>query len=255
MVRAELLKLRRSRSVVLGALVTVLGLPLGLLGMIALVDSVHVDGGEFAVKCVEVLLGPGLVGATLIGVAAGTADRTSGVLRVLVATGRPRGQLVLARVPATLVATVVLSVAFWVVVCVLGLLLHGDGAPHPDGTPNPAALTGSEALELLPRILAIDAVVGLGALGICTAGLGAAPAVAGVLGLTLGVMPMAAVAQATPDWFLALMPPLATSQLVGGTTFVGELGSLAPGWAAFGVALWTAGALALGHARFSRADV
>ncbi|WP_210494936.1 ABC transporter permease [Patulibacter sp. SYSU D01012] len=251
MVRAELLKLRRSRSVLLGALATVLGLPLGLLAMIAVVGQLPVDGGEFAEKCAEVLLGPGLIGATLIGVAAGSGDRTAGVLPVLAATGRPRGQLLLARIPAVLVATAALSLAFWVVACALGLVLHG-GAGTTTGAP---ALTGAEALDLLPRIVAVDVVVGVGALGLCTAGLGAAPAVAGILALTLGVLPMAAAAERTPDWFLALMPPLSTTELVGGRTFMGDLGAIPDGWAAAGVALWTAGGLLLARARFARADV
>lgn len=251
MVAAELLKLRRSRSVLLGVLATVLGLPLGFLAMIAVVGQLPVDGGEFAEKGVQILLGPGLIGATLIGVVAGTGDRAAGVLPVLVATGRPRGQLLLARIPAVLLATAALSLAFWAVVCVLGLVLHADAR----GAVGAPALTGGEAARLLPRILAVDAVVGVGTLGLCTAGLGAAPAVAGVLGLTLGVLPMAAAAERTPDWFLALMPPLSTTELVGGRTFMGDLGAIPDGWAVGGVLLWTAGALLLARVRFARADV
>lgn len=254
MIRAELLRLRRSRTVWAGAAITVLVLPLAFLALIAMVDTIRTDGGEYAGKCVEILLGPGLVGATLIGVVAGTADRVSGVLPVLVATGRPRGQLFLARVPAVLIAVVALSLAFWVVICALGFVLHAETPEVVDGVRNAPALTGSEALELLPRILAIDVVLGLATLGICTAGVAAAPAVGGVLGLALGVMPMVALVQQTPDWILGLMPPLATSELIGGTTFVGPV-AVPVGWAVLGVAAWTVGALAVGRWRLLRADV
>jgi hypothetical protein len=254
MVRAELLRLHRSRTVWLGAAVTVVVLPLAFLALIAMVDTIRTDGGWFAEKCVEILLGPGLVGATLIGVVAGTADRVSGVLPVLVATGRPRGQLFAARVPAVLIAVVALSLAFWLVVCALGFVLHAETPAVVDGVRDAPALTGAEALELLPRILAVDVVLGLATLGICTAGLGAAPAVGAVLGLALGIMPMVALVEKTPDWILGLMPPLATSELIGGTTFVGPV-PVPVGWAVLGIALWTVGALGLGRWRLLRADV
>lgn len=254
MIRAELLRLHRSRTVWIGAVVTVLGLPLGFLALTAMVDTVRTDGGTFAAHAVEILLGPGLVGATLIGVVAGTADRVSGVLPVLVATGRPRGQLFAARIPAVLLAVVLLSLAFWVVVCALGFTLHAPNAAVVDGVRDAPALTAGEALDLLPRILAIDVVLGLATLGICTAGLGAAPAVGAVLGLALGVMPMVALVDRTPDWILGLMPPLATSELVGGATFVGPV-AVPVGWAVLGVLAWTAGALVVGRARLLRADV
>jgi hypothetical protein len=254
MVRAELLRLRRSRTVWLGAAVTVLVLPLAFLALVAMVETIHTDGGWFAEKCVEILLGPGLLGATLIGVVAGTADRVSGVLPVLVATGRPRGQLFAARVPAVLIAVVLLSLAFWAVVCALGFALHAETPAIVDGVRDAPALTGAEALDLLPRILAVDVVLGLATLGICTAGLAAAPAVGAVLGLALGIMPMVALVERTPDWILGLMPPLATSELVGGSTFVGPV-AVPVGWAVLGLALWTVGALGVGRWRLLRADV
>ncbi|MFA4927349.1 MAG: hypothetical protein WC558_02445, partial [Patulibacter sp.] len=93
MVRAELLKLRRNRSVWIGAGLVVFALPLALLAMTVLVDRGRLGGTDRTIVTMALLLGPGLIGAALIGTTAGAADREAGVLRSLASTGVPRSTL------------------------------------------------------------------------------------------------------------------------------------------------------------------
>ena len=83
MVEAELLKLRRNRAVWIGAALVVFALPLALLAMTFLVDRERLGGTDRTIVTMALLLGPGLIGAAMIGTTAGGADREAGVLRSL----------------------------------------------------------------------------------------------------------------------------------------------------------------------------
>jgi hypothetical protein len=244
MISAELLKLRHSRAVWLGAAVTVIGIPVAVLLMTFVVGSHRVGGQERSSITAQFLLGPGLLAATLVGIAAGTADRTSGVLRSLVSTGRPRAQLFWVRVPAVLVAVTAIALAAWLVTCAIGAALHVHTTP----------VDVHWALTRLPSLLLASAVMGLAALGACSAGL-SGPIVLGlVLTLVLGVLPGLAVIDTTPEWLLALMPPVAVVDVVGGKAVV-NVEALPVGLAAAGLAAWVVVSLGAGLAHMVRADV
>ncbi len=244
MVGAELLKLRRNRSVWIGALLVVVGLPLLLLLMNYAISGDRVGGIERTTTTLELLLGPGLVGAALIGIAAGTMDREAGVLRSLASTGRSRSTLFWVRVPAVLVATILLSLGAWGFACGIGALIHIQTDP----------VTLSWALDHLPSLLAGNVVIGLAALGLCTAGFSGAPVLGFVLALTLGLLPVLTTIATTPDWLFGLMPPVAVTELFGGRSIVGSV-PIPVGWAVLGLLVWTLGAIAVGLERLRRAEL
>lgn len=244
MVGAELLKLHRNRAVWIGAGLVVVALPLALLVMTWLVDRTRVGGTDRAEVTMALLLGPGLIGAAMIGTAAGAADREAGVLRSLASTGVPRSTLFWVRLPAVLVASLLLAVAAWAVSCAIGAAIHV-------GTP---AVTFGWAIEQLPSLLLGNVVIAVATLGLCSAGLPGAAVLGFVLALTLGLMPILVSSDLTPDWVFALMPPIAVTELVGGRTIVGEV-PIPVGWALASVAVWTLGALGVGLDRLRRAEL
>lgn len=244
MVGAELLKLRRNRAVWTCAGLVVFALPLALLAMTFLVDRGRLGGTDRTSVTMALLLGPGLIGAAMIGIAAGGADREAGVLRSLASTGVPRSTLFWVRLPAVLVATALLTLASWAFACLLGAVIHV-------GTP---AVTFGWALDQLPSLLLGNVVIAVATLGLCSAGLPGAAVLGFVLALTLGLMPILVGSDITPAWLFALMPPIAVTELAGGRTIVGEV-PVPVGWALASVAAWTLGALGVGLARLRRAEL
>lgn len=244
MVEAELLKLRRNRAVWAAAGLVVIGLPLALLAMTWLVDRGRLGGTDRTEVTLALLLGPGLVGAAMIGIAAGAADREAGVLRSLASTGVPRSTLFWVRLPAVLGATALLTLAAWAFACALGAVIHV-------GTP---PVTFGWALDQLPSLLLGNVVIAVATLGLCSAGIPGAPVLGFVLALTLGLMPILVSSDVTPDWLFALMPPIAVTELAGGRTIVGEV-PIPTGWALASVAAWTVGCLAIGLERLRRAEL
>lgn len=244
MVRAELLKLHRNRAVWIGAGLVIVALPVALLLMTLALTSERIGGVSRAATTFELLLGPGLIGAALIGIGAGAIDREAGVLRSLASTGRPRSTLVWVRLPAVLIATVALSLAAWVVTCGIGAIIHS-------GTD---AVTLRSALDFLPSLVAANVVIAVASLGLCTAGLSGAPVLGFVLALTLGLMPILAGIASTPEWLFGLMPPIAVTELFGGSTVAGVV-PIASGWALVGLVVWSAGAMVLGFTRLLRAEL
>lgn len=139
MVRAELLKLRRRRSII--ALATFF-----TVGIVAIYFGVEViqhaaDPGRYgpagglhqynrAIELLSVFFGA--LAAILVGTEAGAADLSTGVFRDLVVTGRSRLWLYAVRVPAALIVSWTLALA------ALGLSLaatygFAGGGPTPDG--------------------------------------------------------------------------------------------------------------------------
>jgi hypothetical protein len=244
MVGAELLKLRRNRAVWIGAALVVFALPLALLAMTFLVDRGRLGGTDRTIVTMALLLGPGLIGAAMIGTTAGGADREAGVLRSLASTGVPRSTLFWVRLPAVVIAAMLLATAAWAFACVLGTVVHV-------GTP---PVTVGWALEQLPSLLLGNVVIAVATLGLCSAGFPGAAVLGFVLALTLGLMPILVSSDLTPDWLFALMPPIAVTELAGGRTIVGEV-PIPVGWALVSVAAWTLGALAVGLGRLRRAEL
>lgn len=108
LVRAELLKLRKNRGIVLTAAALTVGTMVVAFGVIEILHLVnpahHGPAGGIANlgDSANALTMIGSVAAVLIGAAAGAADLGSGVFRELVVTGRSRLALFAARIPGGL---------------------------------------------------------------------------------------------------------------------------------------------------------
>jgi hypothetical protein len=248
MILAELLRLRRTRAVWGAALFTVVVVPVGTLMLNLVSSATRIGGIDAADITIALVLGPGLVGPAMVGVTAGIADRTAGVFSTLAATGRPRASLFWVRMPAVVAVVVPLALASWAVPCLLCAAIR-DGGSDP--------MTWSWAIDQLPAVLVTDLVIALTALGLGSAGLGGAPVIGGVLALTLGVVPIAGSLTTTPDWFLALLPPVSVTELVGGASLAEKMGdslALPAAMAVGGLAAWLVGSIAYGRHRTVHAD-
>jgi hypothetical protein len=118
MVAAELLRLRRRRSVLAIAALFTVGVVLLYFGVSAVQHAANPAqygpaGGQQNFDRATVILAIffGALGAFLVGTEAGTADLASGVFRDLVVTGRSRLWLFAVRVPAALIVTLALTLA------------------------------------------------------------------------------------------------------------------------------------------------
>jgi hypothetical protein len=118
MIGAELLKLRRKRSIVgtaafLSIGITVLYLAVLEIEHLTTPGSYGPAGGLAHFDDVTVLLSVwfGALAAMLVGTEAGTTDTASGVFRDLVVTGRSRLALFAVRVPAALAVTLTIALA------------------------------------------------------------------------------------------------------------------------------------------------
>ena len=115
LVRADLLKLRKRRGLFWWSLVLTAGSMLAYYGVkeaLHLSDSVGngpAGGRDTYARAMDVLVLTTAVAGALIGTTAGSGDRGAGVFRDLVATGRSRVELSLARVPAALALIVPLA--------------------------------------------------------------------------------------------------------------------------------------------------
>jgi ABC-type transport system involved in multi-copper enzyme maturation permease subunit len=128
--RAELLKLRKRRGVWIPAAFLTVG---AIAIMYLILELFHVAnpakygpaGGISNFQHALLLMGQlaGMVAAVLIGTSAGTEDLSSGVFRELVATGRPRTQLFLARVPGGLALLLPLVAAAYSLLVLLTVTL------------------------------------------------------------------------------------------------------------------------------------
>jgi ABC-type transport system involved in multi-copper enzyme maturation permease subunit len=136
LIGADLLKLRRRRGLLALAVGLTAGAVLLLLVGVALrhaVDSTSGAGlGSFshAVDVLGLLLA---VVAPLLGATVGAGDAEAGVLGELVATGRPRLALYLARVPAMVAACAAIAL-LGVLVAAAGSALLLSSEPQPGGT-------------------------------------------------------------------------------------------------------------------------
>jgi hypothetical protein len=139
--RAELLKLRKRHGV---AIPTVL-LTVGAMVVTYLVlELFHVSnpakygpaGGTSNFSHAVFMLGQlaGMVAAALVGAAAGTEDLGAGVFRELVASGRSRTRLFLARIPGGLALLLPLVGAAYAIAAVLSVTLAGSRSTPGVGT-------------------------------------------------------------------------------------------------------------------------
>jgi hypothetical protein len=166
LIRAELLKLRKRRGLVIPAAVLTVGAVV-LIFLIA--EIVHLANPEHhpAVGGRENFHGliflmsrlSGMVAAVLVGTFAATADVDSGVFRELVATGRSRTHLFLARVGGGLALLWALLAAAYVVLIACTFAFAGD-KPTPDLAEIVKALLWVGLAAALPFALSL----GLGSL-------------------------------------------------------------------------------------------
>jgi ABC-type transport system involved in multi-copper enzyme maturation permease subunit len=135
--RAELLKLRKRRGLVVAAALLTIGavcIALIALELFHLSNSVKygpVGGTDHFRHLVFVLAQLGSVAAALIGATAGAGDLGAGVFRELVATGRPRLTLFAARVPGGLAL-------LWPLIAVAYLILAIATVAAAGGLPTPS---------------------------------------------------------------------------------------------------------------------
>lgn len=138
MVGAELLKLRHQR----GAMLTSAALSVGVIILYLAVVAVR---GEGSVNSAQVLssgsvllsLYFGSFTAILVGATAGTMDSAAGTFRDLVATGRSRTALFLARVPATILVAVAFNLCGYAATVAAAYLF-----PARTGRPSPLDVIG-----------------------------------------------------------------------------------------------------------------
>jgi ABC-type transport system involved in multi-copper enzyme maturation permease subunit len=167
MVRAELLKLRRRRSII----ATAMFLSLGVIVLYFVVLELEhlrtpsqygpaggVQNFDHALVLLSIFFGSLM--AILVGTEAGTADTASGVFRDLVVTGRPRGWLFAARVPAALIVTLAIGLTSIAVAIAAAVGFAGSG-----GTPI-AAPSLSFVLDGVLWVALAESVMCLIALGI-----------------------------------------------------------------------------------------
>jgi hypothetical protein len=133
---AELLKLRRRRSLIVWAVLLTIGSMVTIYSILAILhatDPAHhgpaggarqFDNGMYALSLF------GGVAAVMVGAAAGAGDLGAGVFRDLVATGRPRWQLYAARLPAVVAITVPLALAAAGLAAAAAMIFR-DGLPAP----------------------------------------------------------------------------------------------------------------------------
>ena len=240
LIRAEILKLRRRRGLMIGtAVFTFIGVALyfAIAGILHLADPVANAGaggtGGFS-NAMGLLSLTGAVAGVLVGATAGGADIEAGVFRDLAATGRSRTALFFARVPgawaivvpATLVAVGLSALLSWV--------LNGGGGSLTGG-----ALAEGLAASLVAAMLLSAASVGLAGLW------GNRGMVIGVvLAFQLGLSPILAQVSAIGD-ARYLIPSVANARIGGEITDELALAAaiaVVAGWAALtlGAGLWRA---------------
>jgi hypothetical protein len=140
MFAAEVLKLRRQRALMAFAGFLSVGVVVLFFGYLQLRHASNpsqygpaggIDGFQHLLRALGVFFGA-LV-AILIGTEAGTADRSSGVFRDLVATGRSRLALFGVRVPAAVAVTLAFSAAAFAL-GLLATILFAGGQPTPSAS-------------------------------------------------------------------------------------------------------------------------
>jgi ABC-type transport system involved in multi-copper enzyme maturation permease subunit len=208
LLRAEFLKLTRRRGLMIAAAVLTVGAVLAFLGT---AEGLHLanpkqygppGGYPGLTHGVFILSELAAVAAILLGAAAGADDVSAGVFRNLVTTGRSRAALFLARIPAGLVVSVVLTAAAYALVAGASVGLAGTATVPPG-----SLLLDGGAWLVLNTVMAF--LLGLGLAVV----LGSrSTTIAILLGLALVVTPVVAQISPLPDFRQAL-PGIALFQL------------------------------------------
>src|SRR5438128_3524909 len=140
LVSAELLKLRKRRSLVLTVLALTVGAAIvtyGVLAILHVANPAHhgpAGGVTNLGHGLFVLAMLGAVAATLVGATAGAGDLGAGVFRELVVTGRSRTALFLARIPGGLAFLLGIVAVAYSIAAVASVVFAGSGAAPSTGT-------------------------------------------------------------------------------------------------------------------------
>jgi len=163
---AELLKLRRQRPLIAFTAFLTIGIVVILMGYLQLRYASNPSqygpaGGIYGFTHLLRVLGVffGALAAILVGTEAGTADLSSGVFRDLVATGRSRLQLFIARLPAALTISLGFTLAAYAVGLV-GVFAFAGGTP----TPTAGQVLDGAAWVALANVILCGLAVGIGSL-------------------------------------------------------------------------------------------
>ena len=166
MIGAEILKVRRNRSVMGFALLLTVGVVILFYGYDAIQhasDPIHnspaggIDGFRHGVEALGVFFG--MLAAVLIGSEVGTADLSSGAFRDLVATGRSRLALFAVRLPAAAIVTLCLSAVSYALVLLATFAFAGGTA-----TPSVGVILQSAGWIALANVTGAALAVGVGSL-------------------------------------------------------------------------------------------
>jgi ABC-type transport system involved in multi-copper enzyme maturation permease subunit len=137
MIGAEILKLRRNRGVMGFSLFLTVGIVILFLGIGQLEHASDpiknppaggMHGFRDGVRAIGLFFG--MLAAILIGSEAGTSDRSSGVFRDLVVTGRSRLALFAVRLPAAVIVSLIIAAAAYGLL-LLGTFVFAGGTPTP----------------------------------------------------------------------------------------------------------------------------
>ena len=129
MIAADILKLRRHRPTMATAVLLSAGIAIVYFAFIEARHHGNLAGPQ-ALSDGATLMGIyfGAFAAILIGAEAGTTDLTSGVFRDLVATGRSRTALFLARIPAAITIALTLTLSGFAVSVAAAYSFHGSAS-------------------------------------------------------------------------------------------------------------------------------
>jgi ABC-type transport system involved in multi-copper enzyme maturation permease subunit len=238
LIRTDVLKLRRRRGLMAIALL----IGVGAVSIVFVVNAIRHGanpqtvgpaGGIRHFQDATDFLGlVAVVVAAMIGVTAGAGEAELGVLRDVVATGRPRVTLFASRAVAATIVTVVIMAAAMAMVTVLSLVFAGS-APSP---------SLSQIVARFGAVLAFAAAAALVCTGVGTLARSRGPVMATVI--ALGVVVSQLLLRATFLGGLRNALPLAAFQRLADDPVSGLKTSLA---VAIGVTvLWAVAALAAG---------
>jgi hypothetical protein len=233
LIAAEVLKLRRRNGMMAMVLLLLVGGTAVLVAAVALTADGGVRGEGHFRDAIGVLSMTGAVAGVIVGATAGGADIEAGVFRDLAATGRPRLELLLSRVPA---AWALLAPPLLVAVLIAAV------ACGPDAS---LALAGA-ATALAAGAMTSAACVGLAALA------GSRGTVIGVaLAFQLGASPLLAQVGPLGDGRLAI-PQVAIGRLMGASELTAGFGV---GLALAVLAAWVLAALGAGAWRTTTQEI
>ena len=235
LIRAEILKLRRRRGLMIATAALTLGVAVLFYAIVSVLHAVNPGkypgaGGGAALDDVAALLAlSGPVAGTIVGATAGGADIEAGVFRDLAATGRSRTALFFARVPGAWAIAVTPMLAALSLSTALAFTLAGEAAP-----------TAGEVVEVWAAVLVATMLLSAATVGL--AGLsGSRGMVIGiVLAFQLGLAPILAQVSAIGDARYAI-PSVATARIGGSIA-----DELALGVAILVVLAWAAATLGAG---------